>query len=142
MRPRAFSSYLFTSLPFCLLTFLLPTTSYAAYEVVTYGNGEFIGEVLNPIAIIAGGGDLRGLLRLGLLIGLLVAVLSAMFQRQFNPAWFIGAVIIYMAFFGVKVNVAIEDKLNPSANRIIGNVPMGVGLFAYGTSYLMFLFLQ
>jgi conjugal transfer mating pair stabilization protein TraG len=134
MRLRAFSSYLFTSLPFCLLTFFLPTTSHAAYEIVTYGNGEFIGEVLNSIAIIAGGGDLRGLLRLGLLIGLLVAVLSAMFQRQFNPAWFIWAVIIYMAFFGVKVNVAIEDKLNPSANRVIGDVPMGVGLFAYGTS--------
>ncbi|GBD39083.1 hypothetical protein HRbin37_01348 [bacterium HR37] len=65
-----------------------------------------------------------------------------MLHRQFNPAWFIGTVIVYITFFAVKVNVAIEDKLNPSANRIIGNVPMGVRLFAYGTSYLMFLLLQ
>ena len=51
-----------------IFLFLLPSFSYAvpAFEVDTYGNGQFIGEVLNSVAILAGGGDLNGLLRLGL----------------------------------------------------------------------------
>lgn len=119
-----------------IFLFLLPSISYAApaFEVNTYGNGQFIGEVLNSVAILAGGGDLNGLLRLGLVIGLLVAVLSIMFQGTFNAAWFFAAVIVYLSLFGVKVDVAINDKLDPSANKVIGSVPAGVGIFASVTS--------
>jgi hypothetical protein len=119
-----------------IFLFLLPSISFAApaFEVNTYGNGQFIGEVLNSVAILAGGGDLNGLLRLGLVIGLLVAVLSIMFQRQFNAAWFFAAVIVYLSLFGVKVDVAINDRLDPSANKVIGSVPAGVGIFASVTS--------
>lgn len=127
-------------LPFTLglsfLLILLPSSAFAAYEIICYGNGEFIAEVMNSIAILAGGGDLNGLLKLGLIIGLLVAVLGAMFQRVPSHAWFIGSVIIYMVFFGTKVDVAIEDKLNPAVNRVIGNVPAGAGLFAWGTNQI------
>lgn len=119
-----------------IFLFLIPSFSYAApaFEVNTYGNGQFIGEVLNSVAILAGGGDLNGLLRLGLVTGLLVAVLSIMFQRTFNAAWFFAAVIVYLSLFGVKVDVAINDKLDPSANKVIGSVPAGVGIFASVTS--------
>jgi conjugal transfer mating pair stabilization protein TraG len=129
-------SYKFIALFSGTFLFLIPSASYAAsaYEVTTYGNGQFIGEVLNSIAILAGGGDLNGLLRLGLVIGLLVTVLGIMFQNRFNPAWFFAAVIVYLSLFGVKVDVAINDKLDPSADKVIGSVPAGIGIFASVTS--------
>ena len=48
------------------------------FQIDTYGNGQFIAEVLNSIAILTGSG-LLGLIRLGLVAGILLAVLSSLF---------------------------------------------------------------
>ena len=103
------------------------------FQIDTYGNGQFIVEVLNSIAILAGSG-LLGLIRLGLVAGILLAVLSSLFGGRVMPGHqFALSILIYMMLFGVKVDVAVFDRVT-SYTRVISTVPAGVGVFAWATS--------
>jgi len=117
------------------LVFLFPATAAAqgAFQIDTYGNGQFIAEVLNSIAILAGSG-LLGLIRLGLIVGIVLAVFSSLFGGRIMASHqFALSLLIYMMLFGVKVNVAVYDRVT-SYNRVISAVPAGVGVFAWVTS--------
>ncbi len=114
---------------------LFPETAGAqsAFQVDTYGNGEFIGEVLNSVAILAGSG-LLGLIRLGLVAGILLAVMSSLFGGRTAPGrHFAISLLIYMTLFGVKVDMAVHDRVTSYA-RVISSVPAGVGVFAWATA--------
>jgi len=103
------------------------------FQIDTYGNGQFIAEVLNSIAILAGSG-LLGLIRLGLVAGILLAVLSSLFGGRIMPGHqFALSLLIYMMLFGVRVDVAVYDRVT-SYTRVISAVPAGVGVFAWATS--------
>ena len=104
-----------------------------AFQVDTYGNGEFIGEVLNSVAVLAGSG-LLGLIRLGLVAGILLAVMSSLFGGRMAPGrQFALSLLIYMMLFGVKVDMAVHDRVT-SYTRVISSVPAGVGVFAWATA--------
>lgn len=114
---------------------LFPETAGAqgAFQIDTYGNGQFIAEVLNSIAILAGSG-LLGLIRLGLVAGILLAVMSSLFGGRTAPGHhFALSLLIYMMLFGVKVDMAVYDRVT-SYTRVISSVPAGVGVFAWATS--------
>ena len=114
---------------------LFPETAGAqgAFQIDTYGNGQFIAEVLNSVAILAGSG-LLGLIRLGLVAGILLAVLSSLFGGRTAPGHqFALSILIYMMLFGVKVDMAVYDRVT-SYTRVISSVPAGVGVFAWATS--------
>lgn len=114
---------------------LFPETAGAqgAFQIDTYGNGQFIAEVLNSVAILAGSG-LLGLIRLGLVAGILLAVLSSFFGGRAAPGHqFALSILIYMMLFGVKVDMAVYDRVT-SYTRVISSVPAGVGIFAWATS--------
>ncbi len=116
-------------------TLLFPETAGAqgAFQIDTYGNGQFIAEVLNSVAILAGSG-LLGLIRLGLVAGILLAVLSSLFGgRMMAGHQFALSILIYMMLFGVKVDMAVYDRVT-SYTRVISSVPAGVGVFAWATS--------
>ncbi len=116
-------------------TLLFPETAGAqgAFQIDTYGNGQFIAEVLNSVAILAGSG-LLGLIRLGLVAGILLAVLSSLFGGRMAPGHqFALSILIYMMLFGVKVDMAVYDRVT-SYTRVISSVPAGVGVFAWATS--------
>ena len=114
---------------------LFPETAGAAsaFQVDTYGNGEFIGEVLNSVAVLADSG-LLGLIRLGLVAGILLAVMSSLFGGRTAPGrHFAISLLIYMTLFGVKVDMAVHDRVTSYA-RVISSVPAGVGVFAWATA--------
>ena len=114
---------------------LFPETAGAqgAFQIDTYGNGQFIAEVLNSVAILAGSG-LLGLIRLGLVAGILLAVLSSLFGgRMMAGHQFALSILIYMMLFGVRVDMAVYDRVT-SYTRVISSVPAGVGVFAWATS--------
>ena len=114
---------------------LFPETAKAqgVFQIDTYGNGQFIAEVLNSIAILAGSG-LLGLIRLGLVAGILLAVMSSLFGGRMAPGrQFALSILIYMTLFGVKVDMAVYDRVT-SYTRVISSVPAGVGVFAWATS--------
>ncbi len=116
-------------------TLLFPETAGAqgAFQIDTYGNGQFIAEVLNSVAILAGSG-LLGLIRLGLVAGILLAVLSSLFGGRTAPGHqFALSILIYMMLFGVRVDMAVYDRVT-SYTRVISSVPAGVGVFAWATS--------
>ena len=116
-------------------TLLFPETAGAqgAFQIDTYGNGQFIAEVLNSVAILAGSG-LLGLIRLGLVAGILLAVLSSLFGgRMMAGHQFALSILIYMMLFGVRVDMAVYDRVT-SYTRVISSVPAGVGVFAWATS--------
>ena len=103
------------------------------FQIDTYGNGQFIAEVLNSIAILAGSG-LLGLIRLGLVAGILLAVLSSLFGGRMVPGHqFALSILIYMMLFGVRVDMSVYDRVT-SYTRVISAVPAGVGVFAWATS--------
>lgn len=114
--------------------FFFPETAGAqAFQIDTYGNGQFIAEVLNSIAILAGSG-LLGLIRLGLVVGILLAVLSSLFGGRVTPGHqFALSILIYMMLFGIRVDVAVFDRVT-SYTRVVSSVPAGVGVFAWATS--------
>lgn len=103
------------------------------FQIDTYGNGQFIAEVLNSIAILAGSG-LLGLIRLGLVASILLAVLSSLFGGRMMPGQqFALSLLIYMMLFGVRIDVAVFDRVT-SYTRVVSSVPAGVGVFAWATS--------
>ena len=114
--------------------FFFPETAGAqTFQIDTYGNGQFIAEVLNSVAILAGSGIL-GLIRLGLVAGILLAVLSSLFGGRMMPGHqFALSLLVYMMLFGVKVDVAVFDRVT-SYTRVMSAVPAGVGVFAWATS--------
>ena len=114
--------------------FFFPETAGAqAFQIDTYGNGQFIAEVLNSIAILAGSG-LLGLIRLGLVVGILLAVLSSLFGGRVMPGHqFALSILIYMMLFGIRIDVAVFDRVT-SYTRVVSSVPAGVGVFAWATS--------
>ena len=104
-----------------------------AFQVDTYGNGEFIGEVLNSVAVLTGSG-LLGLIRLGLVAGILLAVMSSLFGGRMAPGrQFALSLLVYMMLFGVKVDMAVHDRVT-SYTKVISSVPAGVGVFAWATA--------
>ena len=114
---------------------LFPETAGAqgAFQINTYGNGQFIAEVLNSVAILAGSG-LPGLIRLGLVAGILLAVLSSLFGGRMMPGHqFALSILVYMMLFAVKVDMAVYDRVT-SYTRVISAVPAGIGVFAWTTS--------
>ena len=80
--------------------------------------------MLNSIAILAGSG-LLGLIRLGLVAGILLAVMSSLFGGRMAPGrQFALSILIYMTLFGVKVDMAVYDRVT-SYTRVISSVPAG-----------------
>ena len=115
------------------ISFLPETAGAQTFQIDTYGNGQFIAEVLNSIAILAGSG-LLGLIRLGLVAGILLAVLSSLFGGRMMPGHqFALSLLVYMMLFGVRVDVAVFDRVT-SYTRVMSSVPAGVGMFAWATS--------
>ena len=115
--------------------FLLPEAARAqsVFQIDTYGNGSFIAEVFDSIAVLAGSG-LLGLVRLGLVAGILLAVASALFGGRTAPGHhFAVSVLLYMVLFGVKVDVSVYDRVT-SYSRVVSGVPAGLGIFAWATA--------
>ncbi len=106
-------------------------------EVITYGGGEFVRDILNGVAALVGGGAFGSAIRLSLLLGLLFTL----FQTAFNMnawvmiRWFITTLLIYLCLMVPKVEVTVTDRFNPGLpSPTVANVPIGLALVASITS--------
>ena len=96
------------------------------YEIYSIGDGAYLTAVLNAVAMLTGGDDMRDLAAIGFLIGVILVMFQGILQARFPPlqnvlvAW-----VIYMAMFGPTARVQVED-LYTGATRQVDNVPLGV----------------
>lgn len=100
-----------------------------AWTIYSVGDGKFLEQILNGVAMIAGTGELSTLAGIGMLVGLIMLGLKSILNGgqgiQFQV--FLVNYIIFMAMFGGKVTVVIDDVYN-NKQHVVANVPQGVGI--------------
>ena len=100
------------------------------FTIISLGNVEFLGQVLNAVAMVCGTGNFRQLCICGAIIGLLFIGFQCIFQggQRINLQHTMVCMICYMLFFGPSCTVVVEDAQSSTYTRTIDNVPFGVGV--------------
>lgn len=105
-------------------------------EYYTYGNIDQVYQMFNAIALMTGAtSSYGGLAQLTSVLALIVIVGMSVFKGTLMPLaqWFIGLTIAWYGFFLPKVNLILVDQTNPTANKVVSNMPIGlatVGMFS------------
>ena len=116
------------------------------FNIISIGDVEFLGNVLNSVAMVCGTGDFKQLCICGFIIGLLFIGFQCIFQggQRINLQHTFTCFICYMLFFGPSCTVVVEDAGGSSYTRTVDNVPIGVGIagtaisgIGYGVTHLM-----
>lgn len=96
------------------------------FTIYSMGDVEFLGTILNSLAMICGTGSFKTLVLTGTVIGLLIMGVQCIMSgtRQFNLHQVFLGVIAYMCFFGPSTTVSIQDVYTSSV-RQVSNVPLG-----------------
>lgn len=100
------------------------------FSIISVGDVEFLGQVLNAVAMVCGTGDFKQLCICGFIIGLLFIGFQCIFQggQRINLQHTFVCFLCYMCFFGPSCTVVIEDAQGSAYTRTIDNVPIGVGV--------------
>lgn len=106
-----------------------------AWEIYTYGNGEFLSLIFNGVVALMGDGNFTTLMRLAGIFGLMwVAIKAALYRGPVEWSYIIWFMLIYGTLFVPKTDVVIVDRLDNNNTRVVANVPWGLGTFAGVTS--------
>lgn len=100
-------------------------------EYYTYGNTDLVYTMFNAIAVMTGANSsYGGLAQLTSILALIVIVGMSFFKGTLMPLaqWFFGLAIAWYGFFLPKVDLILVDQTNPTANRVVGNMPVGLAL--------------
>jgi len=144
------------TLVFILITVLVAAgDALAAYEVYTYGTGDFVARAFTGLAMLTGSsGIVGGLLKLALIVGLLTFLFSVALPliggraSVFTPTGgegifviirqaLLASIAVYLLMIP-KTDVIINDKIEPSYNQVVQNVPLINALFAWAASQIGF----
>ena len=107
------------------------------FNIISIGDVEFLGRILNAVATVCGTGDFKTLCICGF---------QCIFQgaQRINLQHTLVCFICYMCFFGPSCTVTIEDARGSTYTRVVDNVPIGVGVagmaisgIGYGGTKLM-----
>lgn len=102
-------------------------------EVTIYsiGDGQFLADILNSVAVITGHGnlgrpDFETMIGIGMLIGIIMMAFQSLFQGAKEWRWqpIMSCILIYWLSFGASVTVMIED-VREGEIHIVDNVPLG-----------------
>lgn len=105
------------------------------WEIFSYGNGEFLRLVFNGIAAIVGDGNFITILKISGLMGLLWVLVEAAFRgRAVNLQWLLAVVLVVNVVLVPRTNVIITDRIDVTQSGVVGNVPLGLAMFAGGAS--------
>lgn len=105
------------------------------WELFTYGGGELLRLVLNGVAALTAADDFFGLLRAVALFGLVWVLVEGAFNlRRLNVQWLLLMALIYLTLIVPRANVIITDRIDPRANAVVGNVPLGMAFFVGNAS--------
>lgn len=133
------------------LLLLGASPAQAAYEIYTYGSGDFVAQVLQGVALVFSGNRIQALVKVILIVGLLVAILqpitSWLHRGQIATGYggegFIAlikqvllAVLVVYVFILPKAEVAIIDRIDPAQNQVIGDVPLAQAVIAHAASVI------
>lgn len=102
-----------------------------SYVVYTYGGGEALYEVFNAIAAMTGGSDYLTLIKLFCVLALFWVVIEMGVHKTVNWQWFLMFMVMFNIFFVPKKAVTIIDRFNPTATRVVANVPFGLAAPAW-----------
>ena len=132
---------------------LLGATANAAsaYEIYTYGSGDFVAQVLVGVALMFSGNVIQALVKVILLVGLLTVIISPVssWLSRGTPVGPTGgegfiailrqtllAVIAVYIFILPKADVAIIDRLDPGQNQVVSEVPLVQAIVAHSASLI------
>ena len=106
------------------------------FNIISVGDVEFLGQVLNSVAMVCGTGDFKQLCVCGFIIGLLFIGFQCIFQggQRINLQHTFVCFLCYMLFFGPSCRVVIEDAQGSAYTRTVDNVPIGVGVAGVAVS--------
>ncbi len=101
------------------------------WEVFAYGNGELLRLVLNGVTAVVGADDFNVLLRaVAVLVLIWVLVEGALRMPRINFQWLFLLVLVYLTLILPRTDVVITDRVDPSNSGVVGNVPLGLAVFA------------
>ena len=103
-----------------------------AWEVYTYGGGEYLRVVFNGVAAIMGHTEYSTLLRIFLIATVLwiIARIAFVTQRPTDMTGLLGVFALLFVAFVPKVDVIVKDRIDPAMGSVVSNVPLGVGFTA------------
>ena len=107
------------------------------HEIFTLGGGVYLVDLLNAVAAVTGGGAFVNLAQLTGVAGLAWILFRTAFGGSWrdNAKWILLFVAVWGAMIVPKTTVRVVDRLDPAlAPAVVGNVPMGLALFASLTS--------
>ncbi|MDX8394619.1 MAG: conjugal transfer protein TraG N-terminal domain-containing protein, partial [Mariprofundales bacterium] len=104
--------------------------------VYTFGGGAGLFQTFNAIAAIFGSANYGTMISIIGIIGLIWILVTGAFGKEFNWKWIFVYMFVYNIMFVPTYNVQIIDRLEPAANRVVANVPLGVAQFAHIISTL------
>lgn len=110
-----------------------------AYEIYTFGGGEYLVQVFSSITLFLGSNDFTTMARLAGVFGVLWVMFTAAFGKYApDYKYFLMFAFIYMGLLVPKADVAIVDRTGPVASgaTVVANVPLGIALFGHITSTL------
>lgn len=130
------------------LTFLIlfPASSFAAYEIYTYGSGDFVAQTFNALKILFGDGTIMSMIKMVLILMFLHIMLLILHKALTtatvsnygegidpisNPvAGFMAmirvgivAAFTVVLFGSMRADVNIIDRLEPGQTQTVSNVP-------------------
>lgn len=129
-----------------LIVIFLPANVFAAYEIYTYGTGDFVASTFNAIKMLFAENSMYGLIKMFLIL-VFVNIFLAIFFGIMGRSTAIGgdqgvdpiqtagagigamiktaisAVIVVYALAGIKADVNIIDRVDPTQTQAVDNVP-------------------
>lgn len=108
------------------------------YEIITYGGGEAVFNVLKGVSAIVGDTGYTSLQRLTLLVGFLWVIGGAAFNFRVvgSFTWLLGALLVIYIALIPKVSVTVIDKVDPKAGLVVQKAPLGLGVTAAAISQI------
>ena len=106
-------------------------------EIITYGGGEFLVDILRGVVMVVGDSTFGTVLRLAILVALLWMLLKLAFFASWTEAlqWYLVVVLVNMMLLVPKETVVVIDRLDPGMPAsVVDNVPLGLSWVAGTTS--------
>lgn len=115
------------------------------FEIISYGGGNLIQQVLNAVAMFFGSGDYLFTMKIVATMAALAVLVQAAFSGRLpDLKWFLVIIFVYMFAFLPKVTVTITDTVERTPGfpfstptvRVVSNVPIGLAFVASFTSHM------
>jgi len=106
-------------------------------DYYTYGNLNITTKMFQSIAMMTGGNSsFESLMIATSMLAFLVILGVTVFKQTFVPmsSWFLGLLLVWYGMMIPKIDVIIVDQTNAASNRVVSNLPLGIGIIGNITS--------